>query len=223
MTYLIRDMPVQDRPRERMLKHGAGTLSDAELLAVVLGTGAAGKNVIHLAHELLGDGVRSLRNRDFTTLASTRGIGPAKLARIGALVELSRRMAAPPQDEPQLYEATALGRQLVVDYSHHTQERFSAALLDARHRIMKHHQLFVGTLDRTLVSAREVIRLAVIEHAKGVVIYHNHPSGDPTPSQDDIFFTQKLRESMEIVDIDFVDHLIIGAHGYRSLKEMGVL
>lgn len=224
MTYVIRDMPLEDRPRERMLKHGAKTLSDAELLAVILGTGAAGKNAIYLAQELLvNGGVQSLRTCDIATLASSRGIGPAKMARIGAVVELSRRMATPPKEEPKLYDPTLLGGQLIANYSHHTQERFSAALLDARHRVMKHQELFVGTLDKTTVSAREVIRLAVIEHAKGVVIYHNHPSGDPTPSQDDIEFTHKLRDSMAIVDIDFVDHLIIGTHRFTSLKAMGIL
>ncbi|HYC90482.1 MAG TPA: DNA repair protein RadC [Thermoanaerobaculia bacterium] len=224
MTYLIREMPVDDRPRERMFRHGAKTLSDAELLAVILGTGAAGKNAIHLAQELLHDGgVQALSTRDFATLAGARGVGPAKIARIGAVVELSRRMAATPKEEPKLYSAGTLGRQLVKTYSHHTQERFSVALLDARQRIMKHREIFVGTLDRTLVSTREVIRLAVIEHAKGVVIYHNHPSGDPSPSEDDVVFTRKLRESLEIVDIDFVDHLIIGAQGFVSLKERGTL
>ena len=223
MTYLIRDLPADNRPRERMLKHGAKTLSDAELLAVILGTGAAGKNAIHLAQELLIDGgVQSLRNRDVATLKAARGMGPAKVARISAAVELSRRMAAP-NDAPKAYSAGTLGAQLVVSYSHHTQERFSVALLDARQRVMRHHEIFVGTLDKTLVSAREVIRLAVIEHAKGVVVYHNHPSGDPSPSEDDIVFTRKLRESLEIVDIAFVDHLIIGAHRFVSLKEMGIL
>ena len=223
MTYLIRDMPTDDRPRERMFKHGAKTLSDAELLAVLLVTGAAGKNAIHLAQELLIGGIHSLRARDFTTLAAARGVGPAKVARIGAAVELSRRMAASPKEEICLYDSAKLGRQLVASYSHHTQERFSVALLDARHRIMKHREIFVGTLDKTLVSAREVIRLAVVEHAKGVVIYHNHPSGDPSPSEDDVLYTRKLRESLEIVDIDFVDHLIIGSQSYLSLKDLGCL
>ena len=220
MTYLIRDMPLDDRPRERMFKHGAKTLSDAELLAVLLGTGAAGKNAVHLAQELLLDGVHSLRNRDFATLAAARGIGPAKIARIGAAVELSRRLAGPL--DKIVYDSGVLGTQLVASYSHHTQERFSAALLDARHRIVKHHELFVGTLDKTLVSPREVIRLAVVERAKAVVIYHNHPSGDPTPSEDDILFTRKLRESLDIVDIEFVDHLIIGDQRFVSMKGLGV-
>lgn len=221
MTYLIRDMPLDERPRERMFKHGAKTLSDAELLAVILGTGVEGKNVVHLAQELLLGGIQSLRNRDFATLAEARGVGPAKIARIGAAVELARRMAIDPKEKIPRYDSATLGRQLVTSISHHTQERFSVALLDARHRILKHREIFVGTLDKTTVSTREVIRLAMVEHAKAVVVYHNHPSGDPTPSDDDVQFTRRLRDALEVVDIEFVDHLIIGAHRYLSMKDMG--
>ena len=221
MTYLIRDMPLDDRPRERMFKHGAKTLSDAELLAVILGTGAAGKNAIHLAQELLIGGIYSLRNRDFTTLAGARGVGPAKIARIGAAMELARRMSVEPKDKVSLYDSATLGRQLVASISHLTQEHFGVALLDARQRIVKQQELFIGTLDKTAVSTREVIRLAMLEHAKGVVVYHNHPSGDPTPSEDDAQFTRRLRDALEVVDIEFIDHLIIGAHRYLSMKDMG--
>jgi DNA repair protein RadC len=223
MTYLIRDMPRDDRPRERMFKHGAKTLSDAELLAVILGTGAAGKNAIHLAQELLIGGIYSLRNRDFTTLAGARGVGPAKIARIGATVELARRMSVDPKDKISRYDSASLGRQLVASISHFTQEHFGVALLDARQRIVKQQELFIGTLDKTAVSTREVIRLAMLEHAKGVVVYHNHPSGDPTPSEDDVQFTCRLRDALEVVDIEFIDHLIIGAHRYLSMKDMGAV
>lgn len=223
MTYLIRDMPVHDRPRERMFKHGAKTLSDAELLAVILGTGAAGKNAIHLAQELLIGGICSLRNRDFTTLAGARGVGPAKIARIGATLELARRMSAEPKEKVSRYDSATLGRQLVAGISHFTQEHFGVALLDARQRIVRQQELFIGTLDKTAVSTREVIRVAMIEHAKGVVVYHNHPSGDPTPSEDDVQFTCRLRDALEVVDVDFVDHLIIGAHRYLSMKDMGAV
>ncbi|HEX6085631.1 MAG TPA: JAB domain-containing protein, partial [Thermoanaerobaculia bacterium] len=97
------------------------------------------------------------------------------------------------------------------------------ALLDARQRIVRQQELFIGTLDKTAVSTREVIRVAMIEHAKGVVVYHNHPSGDPTPSEDDVQFTCRLRDALEVVDVDFIDHLIIGAHRYLSMKDMGAV
>jgi DNA repair protein RadC len=223
MTYTIRDMPADDRPRERMFTHGARTLSDAELLAVILGTGVPGKNAIQLARELLSGGIHHLRNADLPTLAKARGIGPAKIARIAAAVELSHRIAIPPREELPLYDPTVLGEELVRTCGHLPQERFGAALLDARHRVLKQQEIFIGTIDKTIVSAREIIRFAVIERGKGVVVYHNHPSGDPTPSADDILFTRKLRESLELVDIELVDHLIVGAHRFASMRTRGDL
>jgi DNA repair protein RadC len=223
MTYVIRDMPADDRPRERMLSHGAHTLSDSELLAVIIGCGVRGKNAIELAHDLLVDGVQNLRSRDITALATTNGIGPAKTARIGAAVELARRLARVKEPERPLYDSCVLGEELVRAHGHETQERFCVALLDARHRIIKHQEIFVGTLDKTLVSTRDIIRVAVVHRAKAVVIYHNHPSGDPTPSDEDIAFTRKLRESLEIVDVDLIDHLVIGTHRFASMKARGEL
>ena len=223
MTYVIRDMPADERPRERMFAHGAHTLSDSELLAVILGSGVPGKNVLELARDLVKEGVRDLRAGDISALGVAKGIGPAKIARISALVEWSRRVAAAKEPVRPLFDSDALGEHLVRTYIDARQERFSVALLDARNRVMKHQEIYRGTLDRTLVSAREIIRLAVIECAKGVVLYHNHPSGDPTPSDDDVVFTRKLRETLELVDIDLLDHLVIGSHRFASMKARGDL
>ncbi|HVG25534.1 MAG TPA: DNA repair protein RadC, partial [Thermoanaerobaculia bacterium] len=204
--------------------HGAPTLSDADLLAVILGTGLRGKNAIHLAHEILGGPAQNLRNRDLKTLLAAPGLGPAKVARIAAAIELGRRFVnAPPEPQPPLFDTWAFGAELVRTHGRHQQERFGIALLDARHRIRDQREIFIGTMDKTLVSARDVIRLACVENAKGIVLFHNHPSGDPTPSEQDITFTRQLRETIEKVDIDFVDHLIIGIHRFTSMKEMGLL
>lgn len=222
MTDVIRDLPRDERPRERLLQHGAQTLSDAELIAVILGTGAPGKNAIQLARELLMGGVHTLRRRDLSSLGSIRGVGPAKVARVRAAVELARRLSS---DEPDpgkdLFDASVLGQRLVAGYGHETQERLGAALLDTRHRVLKQREIFIGTNDKTLVSTREIIRFALIEHAKGVVVYHNHPSGDPTPSNEDLTFTKKLKNSLDLCDVDLVDHLVIGAHRYHSMRERG--
>ncbi|HUR82359.1 MAG TPA: DNA repair protein RadC [Thermoanaerobaculia bacterium] len=218
MTYMMRDMPRDDRPRERMLTHGARTLSDAELLAVILGTGVEGKSAVYLARELLGEGLQNLCRLDPTLLAHARGVGPVKAARIAAAVELAQRMFKPPLEEPPLYDAGKVGEDLVKKYGMCGQERFGAVLVDARHRIMKQHEIFIGTLDRTIVSTREVIRLAVVERAKAVVLFHNHPSGDPTPSEEDVVFTAKLRDALEMADIDLLDHLVIGDHRFASMK-----
>jgi len=224
MTYLIRDLPRDNRPRERLLAHGAEVLSDAELLAVILGTGAAGKNAIHLAEELLEGGVPGLQNRDRAALLRARGMGPAKAARIAAVLELSRRLAAAPSGTPPpKFETDSFGAKLVRGYGHIAQERLGAALLDSRHRVMKQREIFVGTVDRTLVSTRDIVRYALVERAKAVVIFHNHPSGDPTPSDEDVVFTKMLRQSLATVDLDLVDHLVIGAHRYQSMRARGEL
>ena len=218
MTWMIRDVAADNRPRERLLQHGAQILSDAELLAVILGTGAPGKNAIHLAQELLVGGVVQLHHRDFAALTKARGIGPAKAARIAAVLEMARRLAVPAPDRTP-FDHETLGRTLVSTYAHQTQERLGAALLDSRQRVMKQRDIFIGSLDKTFVSPREIISYALIEQAKGVVLYHNHPSGDPTPSRDDISFSKKLRQSLAMVDVELVDHLVIGQHRYMSMKE----
>ena len=222
MTYVIRDMPTDDRPRERLLTHGAETLSDAELLAVVLGTGAPGKNAIHLAQELLQEGMRNLRQRDLTVLATTRGVGPAKAARISAVMEISRRLYCSEPDKGTKADLATIGANLVNTYGHHTQERMGVALLDSRHHLKKQREIFIGSVDKAFVSTREIIRFALIERATAVVVFHNHPSGDPTPSKDDVVFTQKLRDSLELADIELVDHLVIGTHRYLSMKQRGL-
>lgn len=218
MTYIIRDMPADNRPRERLLARGPEALSDAELLAIVLGSGTAGKNAIHLARELLANGISSLHETELTTLCRARGIGPAKAARVLAVLEMSRRFSTPAEKKPK-FDASAIGAELVGRYHGATQERLGAVLLDARHRVMKQGEIFVGTRDRTLVSPRDIIRFAMLERAVAVVVYHNHPSGDPTPSDDDITFTGKLKRALETVDLELVDHLVLGAERYVSMKE----
>lgn len=219
MTWMIRDVAVDNRPRERLLRHGAQVLSDAELLAVILGTGAPGKNAIHLAQELLQGGVPDLHQRDLTTLLRARGVGPAKAARISAVLEMARRLAGP--TERTAFELSAVGPRLVRGYGHQMQERLGAMLLDSRNRIIKQRDIFVGTLDKAFVSPREIVSFAVVERAKGVVIFHNHPSGDPTPSEEDVAFSRNLQQSLALLDVDLVDHLVIGQHRYTSMKARG--
>lgn len=223
MTDLIRDLPRDDRPRERLLAHGAETLSDAELLAVILGSGVPGQNAIQLARQLLSGGMRSLRRQDIAALANIRGVGPAKAARIAAVFEMSRRLTSALPEEPQLFDPAVLGPALVGQYGHHTQERLGAAFLDSRQRIRRQRDIFVGTIDHALVSTRDIVQHALHDGATGVVIYHNHPSGDPSPSDDDVLFTHKLQQSLAMVDIELADHLIIGAHRFHSMRDRGQL
>jgi DNA repair protein RadC len=223
MTDIICDLPRDDRPRERLLMHGPETLSNAELLAILLGSGVPGMNAIELARELLRDGMAALRSRDQKQLEQYAGIGPAKVARIAAAFEISRRLHDNVPEEPPPYEASALGRALVTTYSRVRQERLGATFLDARHRILRQREIYIGTIKSALVSTRDIITDALLNDATSVVVWHNHPSGNPQPSDEDEAFTRKLRESLGHCDIELIDHLIIGAHGYYSMRHRGML
>jgi DNA repair protein RadC len=223
MTDVISDLPRDDRPRERLLTHGPETLSDAELVAILLGSGVPGKNAIQLARELLREGMSGLRSCDAKQLEKFQGVGPAKIARISAAFEISRRIVDGVPDEPQSYDGAILGRTLVGSLARVRQERLGATFLDARHRVLKQREIYIGTIKTALVSTREIITDALMNYATGVVIWHNHPSGSPLPSDDDIAFTKKLKYSLSMCDIELVDHLIIGSHGYYSMQDRDLL
>jgi DNA repair protein RadC len=221
---LVSDLPYDERPRERLSMHGADTLSDAELLAILLGSGMRGKNAIHLGRELLSDGGRAaLARRDAKQLAAFRGMGPAKAARIVAAFELARRYATRQEEVLPPFDSDALGRSLMLRLSDVRQERVGGVFLDSRQRVLRQRDLFVGSINHALVSTREIIRCALEDHCNGIVIYHNHPSGDPSPSQDDVNFTTKLRDSLRLCDLELVDHLIVGSRRYFSMRERGML
>jgi DNA repair protein RadC len=223
MTDVIRDLPRDDRPRERMMMHGAGTLSNAELVAILLGSGMRGKNAIQLARDLLHEGMVPLSRRDVRTLDKIPGIGTAKIARVFAAFELSRRIVADEPEDPPDYDPSLLGRTLIGESAHHRQERLGAVFLDSRQRVLERREIYVGTINNALVSTRDIIACALLQNATGIVAYHNHPSGNPEPSEDDMKFTKKLTESLALIDIELVDHLIIGAHRYYSMQEKGLM
>ena len=223
MHELIADMPMDERPRERMLMHGAETLSDAELLAILLGSGLRGKNAIQLARELLHDGFASLVRCDPGQLAKRSGVGPAKATRVVAAFEIARRLSSNRSDGPPDFDADLFGRTLIIRSASMNQERLGALLLDSRNRIIRDREIYVGTVDRAIVSTRDVIRLALDANAVGVVLYHNHPSGDPSPSSEDIAYTRRTRDSLQLIDIELVDHLIAGAHTFASMKRKGLI
>lgn len=218
MTHLIADMPLDERPRERLLMHGTSTLSNAELLALVLGTGMRGKSAVELARELLRDGVRQLGRRDIAELARVPGIGNAKATRIAAAFELSRRTVTEDEPEPVPYDPDTFGRMLIKTHQFR-QEHVGVALLDSHHVIIKQQTVFVGTTNQALVSTGDIIRIALIGNAAGIVLYHNHPSGNPKPSAHDVSFTKELREALKLVDVELVDHVINGSKKYWSFKD----
>lgn len=218
MTDVIRDLPRDDRPRERLMKHGAETLSDAELVAIILGSGRRGRNAIQVARDILSDGL-GIRHRELAQLVKIGGVGPAKATRVAAAFELGRRWTMPAVETPPHYQLAELGTRLVRRYSRCRQERLGMVLLDSRHRIKEEREIFVGSISSALVSPGDIMRHALLNDSPAVVIHHNHPSGDPTPSQDDQAFTTRLKNSLGLVDIELVDHLVTGVHGFVSMKE----
>ena len=219
MTDLIRDLPRDDRPRERMIEHGAASLSDAELLAVLLGSGTRGKNAIQLARELLRDGIAPLVQQEIVAIARVSGVGAAKAARIAAAFEISRRIAT--AETSHVFEISDFGPMLVRTIAHQRQERLGAAFLDSRNCIRRQREIFVGTINSAMVSTRDIVRCAIEENAVAVVLYHNHPSGNAQPSAEDVVFTRKAREALKLVDMDLVDHIVVGHRSYHSMREKG--
>lgn len=216
----IADMPVDERPRERMMRGGAVSLSDAELLAILLEPGRQGKSSIDLAREVVAEGLLALARREWIPGRPAGNLGPARVARIGAALELGRRIAAltPTSGDP-VSEPSSLARRLVSRYGHCVQERFGAIYLDGRNRIVSEREISVGSLTSSNVSPRDVFRFALSDHAAAVIVFHNHPSGDPAPSPQDLAFTRKLVEVGQALDVSVLDHLVVASSGFVSLKQ----
>ncbi len=215
-----------DLPRERLDALGSEALSDAELLSLLLRTGAPGADVLSLAARLLAthgglSGLARVRPRD---LARSRGVGPAKGATLCAAVELGRRLAARRLDPGVALRTPAdVFHHFHPRLRHATQERFFVVLLDARHRVIRHELVSQGTLTASLVHPREVFRPALQDAAAALVLVHNHPSGDPTPSREDREVTDRLFRAGEILGVPVLDHVVVAERGYTSLRESGMI
>ena len=222
---MIADLPLEERPRERLAKHGPGSLSDAELLAILIGSGLPGQSAIHVAREMLKGGLRAMSQREWGQQSSTpSGIGPAKSARIAAALELGRRLAAHVEiDSPAVRDPESIARPLIARYSHHVQERLGALYLDSKNRVLREREIYIGTLNSTTVSTRDVLRYALEDHAASIIIFHNHPSGDPAPSAEDLLFTRRMVEAGRLMGVEVLDHLILGANRFVSLKQRGAM
>lgn len=219
---LLRDLPLDERPRERLLNNGSSSLADAELVAVLLRTGCAGKSALALARELLRDrgGLDGLLGSSFQGLRRA-GLGPAKVATLLAAVELARRLsrARLPEREP-LSHPQAVATYLMLRYAVQGQEVMGALYLDARNRLIGEKELYRGTLSRAAVEPRAVLKEGLLRDAAGFVLFHTHPSGDPSPSAEDLGFTRRIGEAGELLGIRLVDHLILGlADRWTSLKQ----
>lgn len=223
MTSRIADLPIDEQPRERLAQHGVQTLSDAELVSVVL-TASRGRNTLEIARSVLSDGLLAVARRDWRTYARVTGIGEVNAAKIAASFELGRRAAIrdAPLDEP-ITDPDLIARSLLPKYVHHVQECLGAVYLDARHRVIRQRELYVGTVNSATVSTRDVLRHALDDHAAGIIVFHNHPSGDPAPSHEDLLFTKHLVDAAKALSVEILDHLILGAGRYVSLKQRGAM
>jgi len=221
---LIRELPADERPRERLLAQGARSLGEAELVAVLLRTGGAGESALGLARRLLGSlgGLSGLAVAAPESIAR-RGVGPAKTAALVAAVELGRRLArAEVSEREPLGHPAAVASYLTLRYATLDQEVLGALYLDTRNRLLGERELFRGALSRAVAEPRRILREGLLAGAAGCIVFHTHPSGDPSPSAEDLAFTRRLAEAGESVGIRLVDHLVLGAQGrWVSLRERG--
>lgn len=218
----IHDMAVGDRPRERLLQVGERALSTAELLAIGLRTGIGGENVVRLAERLLAQfgGLPGLARASIAELQTVKGIGPAKAIEIKAALELGRRLlASTPQERPKVTSPADAANLLMSEMMFLEQEQLRVLLLDTRNRVLSIQTIYVGSLNTSVVRIGELFRAAIRDNAAAVIIAHNHPSGDPAPSPEDINVTRQLVKAGNLLDIDVLDHVIIGRQNFVSLKE----
>ncbi len=221
---LLRDLPAEERPRERMARLGPGALSSQELLATLLGTGARGASVLDLADRVLGSGLRTLASRSLAELEGEHGLGRAKAVRVLAALELGARLASDAgATTKELQSPEEAARYLLPRYSARPVETFGLLALDARNRLRREVVVAVGCLTASLVHPREVFQEAVVSRAAALVLFHNHPSGDPEPSAEDLSLTRRLAAAGSLMGIEVLDHLVLGAGRFVSLKDRGIL
>lgn len=222
----IRDWPVDERPREKLLKQGANTLSDGELLAIFLRTGVRGKSAVDLARELLlhFGSLRALLKASNQEFCQAKGLGDAKFAQLQAVLEMARRhLMETLQAGEALSSPQAAYSYLSSELRDHQHEVFACLWLDSQNRVLKFETLFHGSIDGASVYPREVVKAALRNNAAGVILAHNHPSGIAEPSQSDQRITQRLQKALELVDVRVLDHIVIGNGQQVSLAQRGLM
>jgi DNA repair protein RadC len=220
----VRDLPEEDRPRERLARHGPGALSNRELLSLLIGTGSRRTSSLDLAEALLGSGLRGLAGRSLGELHGQPGLGAAKATRILAALELGARVASEGRlDAPVFRTPEESARFLLPRYGARPVETFGILALDVRHRLKREAVISVGCLTSSLVHPREVFQEALACRAAALILFHNHPSGDPEPSAEDVSLTRRLASAGTLMGIEVLDHVVLGAVRIVSLKQRGVL
>jgi DNA repair protein RadC len=221
----IADLPQEDRPRERLLRYGAGALSNAELLAIILRVGGAGQNAIRLSEALLArfEGLSGLARAGLGELTQVRGVGEAKVAQIKAALELGRRLlATAPEERAQIRSPADAANLLMLEMGLLEQEHLRVVLLDTRNRVLTVTTVYKGSLNASMIRVGELFRDAIRRNSAAIIIAHNHPSGDPTPSPEDVAVTKQVVQAGRLLDIDVLDHIVIGRGRFVSLKERGL-
>ena len=222
---LIRDLPQGERPRERLEHYGAQALSNAELLAIILRTGVQGESVLHLASRLLAryGGLLGLARANFSELCAERGLGPAKATQLIAALELGRRLLiASPEERPVVRSPADAASLLMMEMSLLQQEHLRLLLLDTKNRVLGMPTVYIGSLNMSVLRVGEVFREAIRQNCAAVIVAHNHPSGDPTPSPEDVAVTERIVNAGKLLDVEVLDHLVIGQQRYVSMKERGL-
>lgn len=218
----MKQLSPQDRPREKLARAGVGALGDNELLAVVLGSGIRGRDALVVAQEVLAlaGGVYGLAHLELDELREVVGVGAPRAARVLAAIELGRRaVISGSGDRPRLATSAAIGQYLLPLYGGHPVERFGVLSLDAKNRLIRTRIMSVGTMNESHAHPREIYREAAIASAVKVVVFHNHPSGDPTPSSDDVLLTHRLLEAGDIMGIELADHIVLGDGRWFSFRD----
>ena len=221
----IKELPEDERPRERLAEYGANVLNTGELLAIILRVGTRDENVIRLAQRLLANygGLAGLHQMSFSEMVEIKGLGRAKAAQLKASFELGRRlMIALPEERRTVKSPDDAARLLMLEMGSLEQEHLKAIILNTKNQVLKTHLVYVGSLNSATVRVGEVFREAIRLNAAAIIVAHNHPSGDPTPSPEDVGVTRQMVEAGKLLGIDVLDHLVICQARYVSLKERGL-
>ena len=221
----IRDLPSAERPRERLLKYGPGAMGSAELIAILLRTGVEGESALAVAQRLLSrfSGLRGLATATYGELSREKGLSVAKYCQLKAALELGLRLSSlASEDRAVIRSSDDVASLLGPEMGLLSQEHLRVLLLDTKNQVMGVHNVYVGTVNTSVVRASEVLRPAIRENAPSVIIAHNHPSGDPTPSSQDVEITRRLISAAKLLGIDLLDHVVLGRDGFVSMKDRGL-
>lgn len=223
----IMDIPKEERPKEKLIKFGAESLSNAELLAIILRCGVKGENVLNLSNRILAEtkGLNGLLDASYYEITSIKGVKEGKASQILAIAELFRRFNTlrTSMEQIKIKKPKDVADMLITEMRSYKQEVLKLIILNTKNKIIREKDIFKGSLNTSILHPREIYSEAVKYNGASIIICHNHPSGDPTPSKEDINITLRINECGKIMGIDLLDHIIIGSESYISLKEKGII